>query len=201
MDLVAGVALGALVGMLVGLSSVPVVGAVVTALVALLVAFFGLQGSAGPLKANASASRVAGFGGGMLLFLILGVLARAGGWLEPSMADRVKAYEVAGYSPELSREVALFDQSNLLTGSLKDQTPGEMPGKRSGILFSDGDDPSCAVLAQTLFDTPAARLTAMQQSGGAWKTVGELGAQLGPDKGAALAEAAWQLACSAQADG
>ena len=195
MDLIAGVALGALVGTLVGLSSVPVVGAVVTALVALLVAFFGLQGSAGPLKANASAARVAGFGGGMLLFVVLGVLARAGGWLQPGIETRVLHYEAAGYAAPLARDIALYEHTGLLTGTLKDNKPEATPPRGAGLLFSDEADPNCAVLSASMFQSPEARLQAMQQSGGAWQTVGEAAAGLAPAKGSALAEAAWQLAC------
>lgn len=196
MDMLAGLALGALVGILVGLSTVPVVGAVVTALVALLVAFFGLEGSAGPLKANASARRVAGFGLGMALFVVLGVLARAGGWLQPGISDRVQAYEAAGYNAALAHELALYDHNGLLTGSLTKQKPPETASRREGLLFADEGDPGCAVLDGALFDTPEARLNAARQSGGAWERLARDAGELGPAKGAAVFESAWQLACS-----
>ena len=195
MDLAAGLALGALVGALVGLSSVPVVAAVVTALVALLVAFFGLQGSAGPLKANASAARVAGFGVGMLAFLILGVLARTGGWLQPSISQRVGAYQAAGYADPLAHDLALYEHLGLLTGSLKGQSAPEAPVPGSGILFSDKADPNCGALAATRFDQPADRIEAMRQTGADWAAVGAAAAALAPAEGAALADAAWGLAC------
>jgi hypothetical protein len=171
------------------------VAAVVTGLVALLVAFFGLQGSAGPLAGHASAARVAGFGAGMVAFLILGILARTGGWLQPSISQRVEAYRTAGYPDPVALDVALYEHVGLLSGGLKGVTAPAGPTQGSGILFSDGADPNCSALAGDRFARAGDRAEAMRQTGGAWAAVGTVAAGLDPAEGASLTAAAWELAC------
>lgn len=195
MDLFSGLALGALVGLLVGLSSTEVVGAVVTAILAVLVAFFGLQGSAGPLKAEASAARVAGFALAMAATLVLGVLARTHGWLQPTVAQRVSAYENAGFPADRARELALFAHAGLLTGSLSGQTAPDRPTPGSGMLFSEEAAADCTALAAEQFDTPDQRLQAMTDSGGAWERVAAAARAAPPPERAAIAQAGWRLAC------
>jgi len=195
-DVFAGLMLGALVGLLVGLSSVPIVGAVVTALIALLVTFFGLQASDAKLSAKASAARIGGFGLGMSVLLVVGVLARSHGWLQPSIGDRVDHYVGAGFAPAIALDLALFDQSGLLTGSLAGQTAPERPTATSGLLFTDKGDPNCTTLAADRFDHPEDRFKAMQQAGGEWAVVGKRAAAAGGQTGTRLAEAGWLLACS-----
>jgi hypothetical protein len=197
MDLLAGLMLGSLLGALVGLSTAPVVVGVVTALVALPVAFFGLSGGVGTLKAHASAARVVGFGAGMLAFLVLGVLARTHNWLQPGIGERVTVYEAARYPADVARELALYEHLGFRSGMLKELTPSNTP-VGAGMLFSDSGGSECALLAAERFGQAGYRVQAMQRSPGEWKVVGDAASRLPAEQAAELMDAAWTLGCRGQ---
>ncbi len=114
MDILAGCAMGALVGLLIGLSNAPVVGAVVSALLALLVTFLGL-GGAGPVKIDAKIERrLAGFCIFCVIALLLGVAARANQWFAPPLSSEIKAWTDAQASTEQAVMFVAFERLGIL---------------------------------------------------------------------------------------
>lgn len=194
---VAGLSLGALVGLLIGLSAVPVVGSAVAALLALLVTFFGFARSEGAMATRTSGARFAGFGLAMAAALAGGIALRAHGALGPSFGDRVARYAVEGMPRERALELAVFEHTGLKLGQLAQvEAPKAVPAA-SPYAFSGAGDPACAMLDASLYDTVQARLVAMQGRRGPWAEIARLGAGLPEPQARDLAEAAFALRCEA----
>ena len=105
-QLFAGVGLGLLVGVLVGLSSSPVVSVVVGALASGMVTLLGFvrsskDGEAG--SSEGSVIRLGGFGVACAAAVLFGLFIRTHNWLSPSIADQVVEVQRAGYSGEEAR--------------------------------------------------------------------------------------------------
>jgi hypothetical protein len=195
MDALAGVSLGTLVGLLVGLSSVPVVASAVAALLALLVTFFGFARPEGPMAARNSGARFAGFGLAMALALAGGITLRAHGTLGPSFADRLARFTVAGLSPEQALELATYEHLGLQLGQLaKVETP-KAPPASSPFAFSSSGDPACAVLDASNYSSVENRRKAMEQRGEPWATIARLSVNLPEAQVVQLANAAFALRC------
>jgi hypothetical protein len=91
-QLFAGVGLGLLVGVLVGLSSSPVVSVVLGALAAGMVTLLGFARSSkdgDSSYAEGSVIRLGGFGVACAAAVLLGVAIRTHSWLSPSIANQV----------------------------------------------------------------------------------------------------------------
>ena len=105
-QLFAGVGLGLLVGVLVGLSSSPVVSVVVGALASGMVTLLGFVRSPkdgeAPLS-DGSVVRLGGFGVACAAAVLFGLFIRTHNWLSPSIADQVAEVQRAGYSGEEAR--------------------------------------------------------------------------------------------------
>ena len=100
-----GVGLGALVGLLVALSTEHVVGSVIAALVALLAGFFGLS------KVEVDKGwRIGSFGFACIVGVVAGLMIRNGGDLLPSVAGQMEAWKSAGYSEQQARELVALQR-------------------------------------------------------------------------------------------
>jgi hypothetical protein len=85
-----GVGLGALVGLLVALSTDHVVGSVIAALVALLAGFFGLS------KVEVDKGwRIGSFGFACIVGVVAGLMIRNGGDLLPTVGSQVEGWTSA----------------------------------------------------------------------------------------------------------
>lgn len=195
LNAVAGLSLGALVGLLVGLSAVPVVASALGALLALLVTFFGFARPGGAWATRASAARVAGFGLAMAVALLGGVALRAHGALGPSYADRVARYAVQGQPRERALALAAYEHLGLRLGDLAQVAPPAAAPATSAYAFNGAGDPACSVLDARYFTDAQARLAAMRSRGGAWEVVARIGHGLSPEQAQALADAAFALRC------
>ena len=193
MDVLAGCAMGALVGLLIGLSNAPVVGAVVSALLALLVTFLGL-GGAGAVKSDAKIERkLVGFCVCGVIALVFGVAARANQWLAPSLASEIKAWTDAHASTEQALTFVAFDRLGILpagqTASNRAPTPTAVG------LFKTASEADCGTLAGD-FATARDRLKAMRDLGGPWADLAAGAQGLNDDKDLeAFNKAALRLAC------
>lgn len=126
----AGLGLGLLAGALVGLSTVPVVAGVVSAITALLAGFFAF----GQNIAGGTLWRVAGFGFGGVLGLAGGLLVRSQDLSALSPAREVARWTEAGYAPELARDLVLYARYGI---PLAGRTAPEVPVQtttRSGLF-------------------------------------------------------------------
>ena len=195
MNALAGFSLGTLVGVLIGLSSVPVVASVVAALLALLVTFFGFARPEGTMATRTSGARFAGFGLAMALALAGGIALRAHGTLGPSFADRVARFTVAGLPQQQALELATYEHLGFQLGQLaKVEAPKALPAS-SPFAFSNTGDPACAVLDADHYSNAENRRKAMEQRGEPWATIARLSVNLPADQAVELANAAFTLRC------
>lgn len=193
----AGLSLGTLVGLLIGLSSVPVVASAVGALLALLVTFFGFVRNEGTMATRTSGARLAGFGLAMAVALIGGIALRSHGALGPSFADRVARFTVEGMPRGRALDLAAYEHLGLRMGQLAQvEAPAAAPAA-SPYAFSGAGDPACAMLDADRYASVQARLAAMHSRGGPWAAVGRLGTGLPQAQAEALADAAFALRCEA----
>jgi hypothetical protein len=195
MNALAGLSLGTLVGLLIGLSSAPVVASAVGALLALLVTFFGFSQQRATMAVRTSAARFAGFGLAMAAALAGGIALRAHGALGPSFSDRVARFAVEGMPRQQALELAAYEHLGLRIGQLAQvEAPKQSPAT-SPYAFSIDGDPACAMLDADRYVSLAARLEAMQSRGDPWAKIARLGASLPEAQRQALADAAFALRC------
>ena len=138
-QLFAGVGLGLLVGILVGLSSSPVVSVVVGALAAGMVTLLGFTRSSKgsePSYSEGSTIRLGGFGVACAAAVIWGLFIRTHNWASPSIAEQVSDVQKAGYSGEEARRwVAVQEHRRDLatrTEQRKQQPIASQSGSRIG---------------------------------------------------------------------
>ncbi|TPE58702.1 hypothetical protein FJQ54_16785 [Sandaracinobacter neustonicus] len=197
-NILAGAALGGLVGLLVGLSASPIAASAAAAVLALLVTFFGFGGSIGALRANVSGARMVGFGLAMTAALLAGIAVRAHGSLGPDFQQRVARFEAGGLSPDKAQDLAIYEQLGLRTGFLADvEAPTAVPAT-SPFAFNfnqDSADANCGLLNARYIPDPNERLEAMAQSAEPWASIGRAGKAKPAAERAAFAEAAYQRRC------
>lgn len=116
----AGAGMGLLLGLVVGLSASPVVKTILATLAALVGAFLGLKGDgAEPTEGTSKRSfglggslRAGGFGLCCAVGILAGVAFRAHGTLGPSVGERVRELQAAGFPDPEARELVrrtMFD--------------------------------------------------------------------------------------------
>ncbi len=168
-DFGVGAALGLFLGLLIGLSASEVVAGVVTGLVTILGTLFGLrsESAAGPISGG-NGGRVAGFAVTGTLAVLVGLVARTHGWLEPSPAHIRDRWVAAGFEEGEASALAAFQRLGLVpagrqTGEAKTANAG------TGALFADpADNDACDALLARPYGSAAAMAGAMQAEGGVW---------------------------------
>lgn len=176
------------------MSNSPVVAIIVTSLAAVLASFFGLSASS---DQGARVLRIAFFGLACPVAVFLGVGVRSHSWLAPSIQEQVTAWTKAGYTAEQARSFVVFRQLGLIPGG---QKTSEVPKSYLGLFSasSQSDDPiaaECGHFSASRFSNSDERLRAMQNAGGAWKSLADsvLAANAPPREG--IVESAYQLVC------
>ena len=195
-NVLTGASLGGLVGLLIGLSASPIVASASAAILALLVTFFGFGGTVGALQPKVSAARVLGFGILMSAGLIGGIVLRAEGTLGPSFKQRVGRFEMKELPKNRAIELAIFEHSGLLTGSLANVSKPEKAPATSAYAFAsegDGPDPACGGI--TILPGTAAKVDAMTNEGGDWAVFGRAGDRLPAARRDEYVDAILRLKC------
>jgi hypothetical protein len=156
-QLFAGMGLGLLVGILVGLSSSPVVSVVVGAIAAGMVTLLGFTRPAKEGEssyAEGSTVRLGGFGVACAVAVLLGLFIRTHNWLSPSIADQVAEVQKAGFSSEEARRwvayknvgAILESRSTRGSGGGMDAPAPAVRGAESlagSVLFAGADSGEC----------------------------------------------------------
>jgi hypothetical protein len=213
-DVISGIALGSLVGLLVGLSTSPVVGAVISGLVALLATYLGLNGSALPKKPGERAKslsevsrshvRIACFSAGAIIGVLLGVVLRTHDALGISKADRLKEWRNLGLSDHEARHLVVLGELGLVPKTWPpssdstpiDVSPDGKENRRTRVteLYGATAD-ECRQLRPDQFSSPAETVNAWKLQGGKWAEAGNVVASTSPETQASAAQAIWDLAC------
>lgn len=183
-DLLSGLGIGLLLGIVVGLSTTPVVAVVVGALTSLLAALLGLGGSspADPAKPTLlntmqlNGLRIGSFGLAAVAGVFIGLYVRINNPLAESPKAQLARWDAAfPDNPTLARQMMIYERHRLVPGALKlDQdfgtavTAAAGPDTRSAVLFSNLQGKAlCRDLAPTEYGNDTAKLLR------AWGDVGK----------------------------
>jgi hypothetical protein len=107
-DLLGGASLGMFLGILVGMSATPVVSIVITALVALLAALFGLSDKSPFSTSAAGARRLIAFGLSATLFMLTGIALRTHETLAPSVDHQREVLRNIGYADRTKEQTEML---------------------------------------------------------------------------------------------
>jgi hypothetical protein len=129
-EMAAGGGLGMLVGFLLGLSVAQVVGGVVASLAALLGAFLGLSGT----QTQDRAWRIGAFGFLCAAGVALGLTVRAGGLLSPSVAGDVVEWTAAGYPSDQARSYVAFQRLGVKPDTMTVSAPPAATAASSALF-------------------------------------------------------------------
>lgn len=161
-NVIAGVTLGALTGLLLGLSASPVVGTVLGALITGVLVFLSLNESAAtsaPLD-NAKLVRLSAFSCAAIAALLLGVAARSSSWLGPSeIQHRYSELLEIGLSPEKA-------QAALIQSAVSPSPETERV--RSSAIWS-GTSKECDELKPDRFEDASSLINAYEAAGEPWQ--------------------------------
>lgn len=193
-QLFAGVGLGLLVGMLVGLSSSPVVSVVVGALSAAIVTLLGFvspeKAAEGPAQHQGSVVRLGSFGVACTLAILLGLFLRTHNWASPSISQQVEELQKAGYSADEARRWVAYKNVGATlepaSGSAARPTTGNNAPAASGrgdsgrsdsvaasVLFAGGNSGECQYFDTARYKDASEHLYSLRQSGGKYAEVAE----------------------------
>jgi hypothetical protein len=150
-QILAGVGLGALLGMIVGLSASPVVHAIVGALLTALAGFLHWHGSATAKRAagqpDGSDRRIASFAFACLACVLLGLFIRSNDAFI-SLGSRVARWKAAGYPEEQALAYVAFQQLGIkpagvevVTGAIQQAHSSALFGASTGIKLCDELNP------------------------------------------------------------
>lgn len=194
MDVISGIAVGSVVGLLLGLSASPVVSATVGALLALAVTFLGLGASVGPVAVSPASSRkLLAFCAGLVVFLAVGVEARTFEVLGPSPQAQVQVWTHAGFTPQQARSLVVYQRLGILPAGATKTDAKATP--TNPLLFASEDSANCGLLQQDRFQNPRDRLKAMVDLGPPWSALGPVARSMSDQQIADLTQAAWRIAC------
>ena len=159
MQAIAGAAIGGLLGLLLGLSTSPVLAGVLSALIALLGGF--LVANKPLASAEIDAVKVTGFSVGCALFVVVGILIRTSGLVSGSdIVDRFRQLKAIGYADEDARRLAVIVPS--------DQASQLLAKSKAGGLFSSETEQNCADYDPAKIPTLKDLLATFKAAGGEW---------------------------------
>jgi MFS family permease len=174
-DVAAGGGMGLLVGVLLGLSVAQAVGGVIAALSALIGGFLGLTGGG-----DARSWRTAAFGVACVTGVLLGLFVRSGAVLAPSIEQDVAQWQRAGFSKEQALSFVAFARLGIKPAGTE-MTPRPATDATSNVLFADR-----AGVCARLQRLPApAQLRILTETGEAYAALAAA-AQAAPDQPSVL---------------
>jgi hypothetical protein len=168
-SILGGSGVGLLLGMVVGLSSSPVVGAVVGALAAGLLALLGLKEKDVDLTA-VQCLRLGCFGFACCLGVVIGLWLRTSDRLSPRLTEQQQQWKAIGFSDDETRKIVLYRSTGLLLEPLKIEAISSVSGgKTATSLFSvsSGSD-ICTASDASQFASTSEQVKALKQSGGSF---------------------------------
>jgi hypothetical protein len=181
-QLFAGTGLGLLVGVLVGLSSSPVVSVVVGALAAGMVTLLGFVRSAKddqPSYTEGSVFRLGSFGVACTAAVIFGLFVRTHNWVSPSIAEQVSEVQKAGYSAEEARRWVAYKNIGISTAgagsdsSASTHATGGTASIAGSVLFSGANEGECQHFDTNRYKDAQEHLYALRQLGGKYAAYAE----------------------------
>jgi hypothetical protein len=191
----AGAGLGLCVGILIGMTTTPVIGTVVGALAALFATVFGVR-----LQDVEGFARIGGFGALCVLGVLVGVALRTHNVLGISVSQQVAEWVAAGYDGATARQIVLFrelgllsDKAGVLTTTSRAEQIGPSPASSH---LSAGSEDQCSRMDPVNFEnTPDNIVRSYTNTGGTWRSLAESVGGLPPERQLMIVQASWTLAC------
>jgi hypothetical protein len=177
-----GTGVGLLLGIVVGLSSSPVVGTVVGALAAGLLALLGLKDSRdhpSPIQAL----RLAAFGFACTLGVIIGLVLRTSDWLSPKLSIQQQEWKAIGFSDDEAKKIVLYRSTGLIMGPFTvPQGSASLGGKTASSLFSGSSaTDTCTATDTAQYASTAEHVKALKQAGGSLERLADVIKDMKPD--------------------
>jgi hypothetical protein len=173
LQITSGIALGLLLGTLVGFSQSPVTATVIAALTGVLALFFGFNAQSdadGRFLANSrvSAGRLCGFGFACTIALILSLYARTHDTLSIPLKTQISTLISAGYTEDEAHAWGAYKNAGILL-RMNGKAIADKDDKRTqtaaSVLFADpGVDP-CFIFSSKRIANVDDRISAMRDSG------------------------------------
>jgi hypothetical protein len=145
-QIVSGIFVGALTGVIIGLSISHVVGILVGAITALLSAYFGLKDLGSGVQPRYDV--IGFFSGTCLIGIFLGLYMRTHDSLSPSIKDEVKVWTDAGFDSNMARKIVLLEKTGLSIGGRDSSGDGVLLTTKNSSAIVDK-------LSTILFAAPA----------------------------------------------
>lgn len=177
-----GMGLGLLVGALMGLSNSPVVATVVSSLVALLAAYFGLlpknkeaqtEGQKTPTNSHMNDIKIGSFSFFVIIGMVGGLFMRTHDTLSVSPKDQFLELKNVGYTDEVALKIIAKNTYNYTSqdSNYRNQSLEKMADMSSKTLLFDTETQEiCRSLAKTRFSNTNYRLDAFKNRGPALKS-------------------------------
>jgi hypothetical protein len=193
MEVFGGVSLGCFLGILIGLSTTPVISIVITGLVALLAAFFGLSEKLGLAASTAGTPRLIGFALSAAVFTLVGVGLRTHEILMPSIASQQQALQKLGYADgsKEQAELLLFLRYGVLPAATTAATEHPPAG---GVLYALPAPNVCADLSKA--SAPADVIRILKSGDNHLKAVADRIDKVTPERQGDAADVAKSIVCS-----
>lgn len=186
---IAGAAMGLLVGTLIGLSTTSVVGSVLSSLTALIGAFLGLATT----SFNANSWRIAGFGVVCAAAVVGGVYMRAHGALQPALKAQMDELQQAGFDVASSREIIAYHQFGIVPSGKVVQV-NEVTKGAQGVLFANATV-VCTPLKRAVGEDVKERLAALASGGEVYKQLAEQIGKAAPERQSQLVDSMKSILC------
>jgi hypothetical protein len=172
-QLFAGTGLGILVGLLIGLSSSPVVATVVTALAAGMITLLGFNTKPDDPQnrtfLRASAWRLGSFGMACGIFVLVGLYVRANDVLSPSPKQEILRLSNAGFSPEEARRWVLVKHLGASPGQPE---AAKGTGVGSSVLFAGEGADDCRALDPANYQNAREQIAYLESRRGTFAAFG-----------------------------
>lgn len=165
-----GIGLGAVIGLLMGLSTSPTVSVVVGALATGLMALLGIKESQ---NTQEQAVRIGAFGLAAAAFALMGMYWRVNDTFSPELSESIAHYTEAGFSEEDARSYVLYERLGFVPESVEIDTTRKTD-RGAGVLY--GDDvkiEDCQRLEAYKRFTWDRQRDAAIELGGPWKRLAE----------------------------
>jgi hypothetical protein len=200
----AGASIGALLGLIMGLSVSPVVLTVLGALAAGLLALLGVSNRSNPADAASSngALRVFGFGAFCTLFLVVGIILRTHDTLAPSVADQ--EHRLSGsalLSKEEIHQILLLKAYGLSKSSGPKSTDGlqtvgdrNIAASSAPYLFTSQAE-ICQVMRRDQYNSISSYVKSLRDHGGDYASLANAIGNQKPEDQEQIAESMSDLLC------
>lgn len=190
-DFIAGAGVGALAGLLIGLSTASVVGTAISAIAAILAAVLGLT-KAKPEQVEQQRFRIMGFGIFATLALLCGLLLRVQDLLAPSISEQINQWQSAGYTEEAARAYTAFARLGIKPDGAEIIS---VPGPRT-VLSSGTSSTHCNNLKPGN-RTVSQWISAARAEDAPWPDIADIVESSRAESQADIVNAIWRVLCDA----